>query len=630
MIELAMKYESSGISVLPIRPDKSKAPAVSSWGYLQQRHATPDEIRDLFRGECGIAAIGGKVSGNLEIIDFDDAGHFTAWEELVREHFGNPLFEKLLIVRTPRPGFHVYIRCQQIAGNQKLAMKLVADPEHPERKTVKTMIETRGEGGYVLLPGSPPACHETGRTYDLMQGSFGAIPEITVHEREVLMSCARSFNEIVREEHQTPASTATRSDSPGNDFAAQVTWLDVLRPHGYKVHSRRGEATLWTRPGKEHGISATTNYAGSDLFYPFSTNCYPFESDRGYGKFSVYALLNHSGDFHAAAKALAADGYGTPSTQRQTAHPPAQRAVPKAEPQPSDIVEPMSLKDEMRELYKTGLKPGESPGWESLRKLWTLRKGDWTLVTGIPSHGKSGFMNAVMVNLSRSHGWKWGVFSAENTPYTLHVADLMEQITGKPFNDGFYKRLSSEEHASALEFIQKHFRFIAPPQEEQTPDRVFACIEALKAFGIDGAVVDPWNELHHTWAEQRLPETEYVSRQLKRIRNLSTAMNIHVVLVAHPMKLQKTKEGKYPIPTPYDVSGSAHWRNKADCAICVWRDEAQPGSTKIYVQKIRRRFVGRIGEVELKFDLATGRYSEFESQTNTQRAFTREPGEDDE
>jgi twinkle protein len=163
-----------------------------------------------------------------------------------------------------------------------------------------------------------------------------------------------------------------------------------------------------------------------------------------------------------------------------------------------------------------------------------------------------------------------------------------------------------------LDWITEHFRFIAPPQEHESVERLVLAAEASTPWH-QGLCIDPWNELNHNFMENKISETEYISRSLKRIRRYASSNQVHVVVVAHPMKLQKDRDGKYPIPTPYDVAGSAHWRNKADCAVTVWRDEAKHGESTIYVQKIRRKAVGRIGAVELKYDIVTGRYSEWQT-----------------
>jgi hypothetical protein len=87
-----------------------------------------------------------------------------------------------------------------------------------------------------------------------------------------------------------------------------VEWADILIPHGWQVVRQRGEVTLWCRPGKRDGISATTGYCGDHL-YVFSSNAHPFEPARAYGKFTAFALLNAGGDFVKAATILAHQGY---------------------------------------------------------------------------------------------------------------------------------------------------------------------------------------------------------------------------------------------------------------------------------------------------------------------------------
>ena len=86
-------------------------------------------------------------------------------------------------------------------------------------------------------------------------------------------------------------------------MAARTSWHDVLEPFGFTAVHQRGEVIDWERPGKDaHSTSATTGYKGYDMFYVFSTNCPPFEANRGYSKFTCYALLRCQGDFSRAAK----------------------------------------------------------------------------------------------------------------------------------------------------------------------------------------------------------------------------------------------------------------------------------------------------------------------------------------
>ena len=129
--------------------------------------------------------------------------------------------------------------------------------------------------------------------------------------------------------------------------------------------------------------------------------------------------------------------------------------------------------------------------------------------------------------------------------------------------------------------------------------------------GIKGLVIDPWNELDHSRSSNQ-SETEYISDALTKIRRFARTYGVHVWLVAHPTKMQKGSDGKYPVPNPYDVSGSAHWRNKADNCLTVWRDLSAPHNreVQVHVQKIRFKEIGQIGLAKLTYDPTTGRYSD--------------------
>ena len=128
--------------------------------------------------------------------------------------------------------------------------------------------------------------------------------------------------------------------------------------------------------------------------------------------------------------------------------------------------------------------------------------------------------------------------------------------------------------------------------------------------GIKGLIIDPYNELDHSRPASML-ETEYISQFLSRVRRFARQFGIHVWIVAHPSKPLKDKDGGQVCPTPYDVSGSAHWYNKADNILTVFRDvKADDNRVQIHVQKVRFRTTGKPGVVELRYHQATGRFSE--------------------
>lgn len=315
--DLALEYVKSTLSAVPIKADGSKSP-VGAWKKYQEHLPSPYDIKQNFKGTVGIAILGGKVSGNLEIIDFDHPDYIEPWVKVVEENAVG-LTAKLTRIKTPRGGAHFYYRCPEIEGNQKLAQEPTVDST-TGKPGAKVLIETRGEGGYVLAPGCPAACHPTGKIYEYVSGpKLTEIVTITPEERKVLLDCARSFNRIPKQvKVYAPGGRKSGKGGlrPGDDFNMRATWEEVLVPHGWKPVKKQGEAVHWCRPGKEGSTSATTGHCG-DNFYVFSSNAHPFEPDTAYSKFSAYTVLAHNGDFEAAAKDLGGKGYGTKPEKKE-------------------------------------------------------------------------------------------------------------------------------------------------------------------------------------------------------------------------------------------------------------------------------------------------------------------------
>jgi twinkle protein len=180
-----------------------------------------------------------------------------------------------------------------------------------------------------------------------------------------------------------------------------------------------------------------------------------------------------------------------------------------------------------------------------------------------------------------------------------------------PFGTGVSERISREGLDKAKAWVQEHFVFILPPENELTVTAILDKARvAVTRYGIKGLVIDPWNELDHSRPSGQT-EPEYISDCLTKIRRFARKYNIHIWVIAHPTKLRKDDNGNYPVPTPYDIAGAAHWRNKADNALAVWRDIMDETKTvEIHLQKVRFREVGKVGLAKLNFDVLTGRYSE--------------------
>lgn len=269
------------------------------------------------------------------------------------------------------------------------------------------------------------------------------------------------------------------------------------------------------------------------------------------------------------------------------------------------------VEDKLDELYHKGLRRGYSTGFDTVDQFYTVVPGQWTVMTGIPGHGKSNFLDGVMVNLAKHHDWRFGIFSPENQPIQRHFAGIMEKYFEAPFDLGKPGRISEEQLEDGKKWLKKHFSVILPHEDDSWS--VDGVLELAKVLvyrkGMRGLVIDPWNELDHSRPGNQT-ETEYVSSVLTKLRQFARNFDVHVWLVAHPAKLYKDKDGKYPVPTPYDISGSAHYRNKADNAITVWRNVGHDDQSvaDIHIQKIRFKEVGKVGLCSLRFDPLRGSF----------------------
>lgn len=271
---------------------------------------------------------------------------------------------------------------------------------------------------------------------------------------------------------------------------------------------------------------------------------------------------------------------------------------------------------EIFDFYENGYDSGYTVAkWPQMSEYYRLAKRELTVVTGVPSHGKSEMMDAILVHLARDRGFKFALFSPENYPHQIHFEKFASKYTGKPFHQGPTERMTPDEVSQSLAWANDHFFFIDPDMSAVTLDNVLSLTkQAKEEHGVDGLLIDPWNELEHKRPAQQ-SETEYISDSLTKLRRFARHENIFLWLIAHPAKLHRDKDGKRPVPTPYDISGSAHWYNKADNCLTVYRNE--DNTTALHIQKIRFKIHGKLGEVAFTYDKPTGIYTERDKMLQT-------------
>lgn len=266
-----------------------------------------------------------------------------------------------------------------------------------------------------------------------------------------------------------------------------------------------------------------------------------------------------------------------------------------------------SISLDIDDLYSNGLSRGDVTGHVGFDKLFSFATSQLTVITGVPTHGKSNWLEYMCMRLAAKNDWKFGVFSPEHYPLQLHFSVLAEKFIGKTFrNVTRYERMTKTDLNFAKKFISSRFNWIRPDGEVFTIDAILEAAAGLvKRHGIKGLIIDPYNKIHASIGSQS--ETQYINDFLTKLTIFKQKYDIHIFLVAHPRKMQKKDNGLYEVPTLYDIAGSANFYNQVDNGITVYRN-FETECTNVYVQKVKFRHIGEIGEACFRYNLQNGRY----------------------
>ena len=312
----ALRAHEAGLCIVPPREDGSKAPDVATWKEFQTRRSTPEEITAWYAGDrTGVGVICGAVSDGLEMLEFEGRGVaegiYDRYRDLAEMAGVGDVLDRVLAgytERTPSGGLHLLYRCSTPKPSTKLARRpsTVEDLARDPRDTIKVLIETRGEHGYCVVAPSNGRIHPTGRAWSLVRGGFATIATIADEERDGLWRVAQALDQVPPAPPRSPRVTVA-GELPGDRYnalsGASDRTLELLLGHGWTTVARKGETIYLRRPGKQTGISATLGFVAPGILYVFSTST-GFDAPRSYDPFGVFAILEHGGDFTAAARAL--------------------------------------------------------------------------------------------------------------------------------------------------------------------------------------------------------------------------------------------------------------------------------------------------------------------------------------
>ena len=281
------------------------------------------------------------------------------------------------------------------------------------------------------------------------------------------------------------------------------------------------------------------------------------------------------------------------------------RAIAEAQEVPLEgIFTAEDVKDELLVLFENGLQQGAVLHMGELDGLLSVEVGRLMVVTGIPGDGKSEFLDEMAIRLWRYYDWRCAWFSPENFPVTLHHPKLIEKLIGKRFIKTMMSRMELD---AAVEYLSRNF-FDILPEEDYQVDTILEKAETLvRRKGIRVFILDPYNCLEHQIPTGQ-SETQYISEFLEKLRSFAKRKQALVILAAHPTKMKRDPLTKqFPVPTMYDISGSAAFFNKADFGIAIERDRNKE-VTRIHVQKVKFRHLGQPGIASFMYNYHNGRF----------------------
>ena len=265
--------------------------------------------------------------------------------------------------------------------------------------------------------------------------------------------------------------------------------------------------------------------------------------------------------------------------------------------------------DAVLDLYENGQLRGARTGLSSLDEFIQIAPGMVTVVTGFPSSGKSDFIDQLCLNLAQSMKYKT-VFCSFEKPPELHLMQLAQKLTKRPFFEGSEHRMTPEERDHAQAWLKEHFLFMDYRRDGPTTIEGILDIAstAVMRMGCRILVIDPYN---YITLSNNSKETDEISSLLTQVQQWAKSHDAHVFFIAHPTKISPDRRGSKVVVSGHDIAGSAAWFAKADIGITLWRDPHDIDPPEAHVWKVRWSWVGRHGVCPLKFDRSIGHWSDY-------------------
>ena len=259
------------------------------------------------------------------------------------------------------------------------------------------------------------------------------------------------------------------------------------------------------------------------------------------------------------------------------------------------------IEDEVTDFVKNGFKPGFQVGLQNFDDIFSTYTGQFITVTGIPSSGKSDFVDQMVVGYNNNYGWKTAFASPENQPTYLHAHKLMRKHwQGMPTRDD----INGEKWNQVADHCNSNYFHI--DMERYTLESVLRKgAELVKRKGIKCLVIDPFNKVRDIDCKTE-DVNRYTMEYLSKIEIFAKKYDVLVFIVAHPTKMYKNQDGKIEEPTMYNIKGGGEWYDASYHGILVHRDYEQK-TVKAKVLKVKFQNLGENGaEAHFKWEPKSG------------------------
>jgi hypothetical protein len=581
----ALEYLSYGLNPVPV-VNGTKEPARK--GHSKVR-ITEQEVELYDWDWIGFSA--GSVSQGIEVLDFDlkNAEDPDAITKGFKSKVSHKLLSKLVFQRTQSGGFHIIYRCESLEGNRKLANNAEGD----------AVIETRGEGGFIVCAPSPG--------YEIVQGDFSKIPIISPEERlELFVSC-RMLNKQMKKEAEKKRGKVSSWHDKFPDYDSDISVaIQLLEKHDWTVNSEDEDWINFTRPGKDHGISAGYHKEGMFLYvFTSSTN---FEPEKPYNNHAIYAELECGGRYDVAYAKLFEQGHGSDDIDEEEL----------SQFEWSDILENVKFisSEEEEDLYleqarQNKIPLGLSTGWPALDPYMRIKKNSLNFGIAYDGVGKSVFMTALAMSTNVLYEHKWGMVVPENKTAVTRKR-LIETASGQQIA---YFNNKPEEYKKYLKRSREGFKIVTNKKHYSLKEVIQMGVRMYEEYQIDHLLIDPYNFFRvdarngYSWNNEILSELRVFAEKY-----------CSVWVMAHPSsdspRKNKDQDGYLTPPAPYEIQGGADFPYRVDDFFVLHRiknhrDEEIRRTMQLIMTKIKEEETG--GKVHSKDE-----YSEllFERKNN--------------